>query len=82
MDDDVDTVVVITFNEDGDLPSVEEMSKEKFKKMVKECHEDGERLVFHDPKRRLDVESFVGMVVIEGKIIKPKAVKVTTEYDV
>lgn len=78
----MDTVVVVTFNEDGDLPSVEEMPKEDFLNSLKEAVKDGERPVFYDPKNPEDLESFVGMVVIEGKIIKPKAVKVTTEYEI
>lgn len=76
----METVVVISFNEDGDLPSIKEMSKEEFKKRLKEDYY-GSRPVFAEPGQPIDQGHFVGLVVIEGKIIKPKAVQVATEYD-
>jgi hypothetical protein len=76
----MESVVVISFNEDGDPPSVTELSKEEFRKRLREDYY-GSRPVFAEPGKPVDSDRFVGLVVIEGKIVKPKAVQVTTEYD-
>jgi hypothetical protein len=74
------TFVVISFNEDGDPPSVQEMSKDELQKRLKEQYY-GSRPVFAEPGQEINPDRFVGLIVIEGKIIKPKPVQVATEYD-
>ena len=74
-----DKYVVIHFNEDGDPPSVDEMTGDDLKEKLKEDYW-GSRPKFAQPGKRVD-GSFVGLVVIKGEIIVPKAVQVATEYD-
>ena len=74
------TYVVISFNEDGDPPSVTQMSADELRGRLKEDYW-GSRPVFAEPGKPVDSGRFAGLVVIEGKIIKPQAVQVATEYD-
>lgn len=74
------TYVVIAFDEDGDPPSVEEIGADELRKRLKEDYW-GERPVFAEPGKEFDSGSFSGLVVIEGKIVKPKAIQVATDYD-
>lgn len=72
--------VVIGFNEDGDLPSVEELTADQLRTRLKE-HYWGERPVFAEPGQSVGGDSFVGLVIIEGRIVKPRPVEVAVEYD-
>lgn len=72
-------VIVISFNEDGDPPKVEELSKEAFCKRLDE-HYYGENPTFAKAAN-LDTAAFAGLLVIEGKIVQPRAVKVTTRHE-
>lgn len=72
--------VVISFNEDGDPPSINEMDEDTLKDRLKENYW-GSRPQFAEPGKEIDTDTFAGVVVIEGKIIKPKPVQVVTEYD-
>lgn len=76
-------VVVLYFNEDGDVPSVNQMSKEEFLSRLEENYW-GENPKFADmkPGWTIDTDSFVGLVVIEGKVIVPKPVQVATKYEI
>lgn len=72
--------VVIGFNEDGDPPSVTQMSGDELRRRLKEDYW-GSRPVFAESEKPIDSEMFSGLVIIEGRIVTPKAVQVTTEYD-
>jgi len=72
--------VVISFNEDGDPPSIEQMDGDTLKDRLKEKYW-GDRPRFAEPGKEIETASFTGIVVIEGKIIEPKAVQVAVEYD-
>lgn len=76
----MDSVVVLYFNEDGDPPSVEPMSKDELRKRLKEDYW-GSRPVFAKPGKDINTADFAGLVIIEGKVIQPRPVKVATEYD-
>jgi hypothetical protein len=76
-----DTVVIVHYSEDGDIPSVEQMSKDEFKKRLKENYY-GERPDFVKPEARIDGGSQGNSIlVIEGRMILPKPVQVVTEFD-
>lgn len=77
----MNSVVVLYFNEDGDPPSVEPMSKDQLRQKLKENYW-GSRPVFAEPGKEINTANFSGLVIIEGQIVKPRAVKVATEYDV
>jgi len=72
--------VVIRFNEDGDLPAVEELTADQLRTRLKEDYW-GARPVFAEPGQRVDGASFVGLIIIEGRIVKPRPVEVAVEYD-
>lgn len=76
----MESVVVISFNEDGDPPDIEEMTKDAFKEKLKDQWW-GPNPNFAEPGQKVSTGEFDGLVVIEGKIIKPRAVKVGTEYE-
>lgn len=73
--------VVIYLNEDGDRPSVEQMSGVELRKRLKEKYW-GERVKFaEDGPSRVETEYFVGLIIVKGQIVQPRPVQVTTEYD-
>ncbi len=76
-----DTVVVIYCDEDGDLPRVRQMSKEKFLERLNDDWKDTiQRPNFAEPTDEIDTSRFAGYIVIEGKIVKPRAIKVTSKW--
>lgn len=73
-------ITIIRFNEDGDLPSVEQMTKDEFLDRLNEDYY-GDEPEFAEPRfRKIDTGSFTGIVVIDGPIIKPKPEEVVTKY--
>lgn len=79
----IDTVVVIYFSEDGDLPIIRQMPKAEFAKQLKQREADGSGPPkFVKPAPEIDA-SHIGneMLVIEGRMLMPKPVQVVTEYE-
>lgn len=76
----MNTVVIISFSEDGDPPSVEEMSKDAFLKRL-ENEYYGSNPVFAEPGKEIDSERFSGIVVIEGKVVRPKVMQYAIKFD-
>lgn len=75
------TVVIVHYSEDGDIPSVEQMSKDEFKKRLKENYY-GEKPDFVQPAQSIDGGSQgSAILVIEGQMIVPKPVQVVTEFE-
>lgn len=66
-------VTVISFDVDrpGDDPKIEEMSKDELRKRLKQ-RDYGSRPVFAKRGEEFYAHSFVGLVVIEGRIITRK----------
>jgi hypothetical protein len=81
-----DTVVVIYCSEDGDH-SISQIPKYQFLKHLKDYFKDSIRKPkFFDPiinsGDSVDLMTFSGYIVIEGKIVTPKPVQVATEYEI
>lgn len=80
---DNNTVVVIYCSEDGDH-SIKQMEKHVFLKQLKDDHKDTIRgPQFFDieyDRMPMDLNMFTGYIVIDGKIVKPKAIKVESEW--
>lgn len=77
-----DSYIVISFSEDGDPPIVKTMTADELKGKLKE-HWWGERPKFVQPCKQFDAGSSGGaLMIIKGEIVVPKAVQVTTEYEV
>lgn len=72
-------ITVISFNEDGDIPSIDTMSEEKFLQQLEE-HYWGEDPKFAD--KDTDTSCFVGILVIKGEIVQPKPVEVATRWEI
>lgn len=78
------TVVIVYCSEDGDH-SVFQMDKAKFLQQLKVDYKDSRYgPTFFDPDNhdRTDLNRFAGMIVIEGQIVRPKALKVETEWEI
>jgi hypothetical protein len=75
-------VVVIYCSEDGDK-SIYRYTKEEFTKEIERMVEDGESPKFAKPGDVVDsgfMDSFAGYIIIDGDVIEPKPVKVTTKF--
>ncbi len=79
-------MILIYCSEDGDH-RIERISKEEFLKQLNagdygDGGDNGPRPIFADPKTfdRLDLEQFVGYILIDGDIVVPKAEKVVTKF--
>ena len=75
-----DHVVVISCNEDGDPPTIHEYTKIDF---LAKLNDDwwGSDVKFAEPGSVPDTGSFVGLIVIEGRMVQPKAVEVVKRYE-
>lgn len=76
-------MILIYCSEDGDH-RIEQISKEQFLKNLNDGDygEDLEKIEFADPKTfdRLDLESFVGYILVDGPIVVPKPEKIVTKF--
>lgn len=75
-------MILIYCSEDGDH-GVRRLSKEQFLKNLNSGdYGDLEKIEFADPKTfdRLDLESFVGYILIDGDIVVPKPETVVTKF--
>lgn len=75
---DIHPVIVICCDEDGDI-SFEHVPKNVFLDRLKEQYY-GEKPTFANPGSNPDLSKFVGLIVIQGDVCVPRAVKVSTEY--
>lgn len=57
------------------------MNKDAFCKRLAENYY-GENPEFAEPGKKINEEMFCGLVVIEGKIVKPKSVETVTKYKI
>ena len=73
-------MIIICFNEDGDLPTVEELTREEF---LKDLNTDkwGENPAF-TPSANISVNRFVGLMVIDGEIVQPRPKTTVKTWDV
>jgi hypothetical protein len=73
-------VVIISFSEDGDPPSVQEMEGKEFLEML-DAGDYGESPKCAEPGEKIDTDRFCGLIVIKGEIVKPKAIEVAKRYE-
>jgi len=73
--------VLISFRGGGALPTVEAMPAEILKARLDEGYY-GQNPAFADPAEKIDQQTFVGLVVVRGVLVKPKAVQVATRYEI
>ena len=74
-----DTITVVRYNEDGDLPSVEQMTKAELRSRLAEDYY-GPGVKFYNPNTD-SPDTFVGLVVVGGHIIEPRPIKVALDWD-
>lgn len=72
-------IIVISFNEDGDLPGIENISEELLCERLSEEYY-GKRKVYDGPLINLNTSTFVGLIVIRGELVKPEAVETVTKW--
>ena len=72
-------VVVIRCSEDGDK-SIDVIREETFLEQLNKGYY-GEKPVFAKPGEKIEMDYFVGMIVIKGEIVSPKPVDVVKKYE-
>lgn len=76
-----DNYIVMKYNEDGDAPSVTNMSADELREKLKENYW-GERPTFAQPGQNVNGDhSGAVLVIIKGEIVVPKPVQVATEWE-
>jgi hypothetical protein len=73
--------IVIHFNEDGDPPCLEQLSRTELLKRIEERYW-GDNPRFAKPDEPIDTSSFCGVVIISGTIVAPRPVTTVTRYDI
>lgn len=72
-------VIVIHCSEDGDK-SISVIREEDFLKDLNAGYY-GDKPVFAKPDEKIEMDYFVGMIVIKGNVIQPKPVDVVKKYE-
>jgi hypothetical protein len=76
-----DKLIAIYCSEDGDK-SIQFTTKAEFLKQMERDLEDGcSPSKFAKPGEKLDLDHFVGYILIAGEVIVPKAVEKVTKYE-
>ena len=73
------TVILIYCDEGGDK-SLEVIQRETFLANLN-SGEYGDSPVFANPDDNIDMDCFVGYILIEGKVIQPKPLTVVTKFE-
>lgn len=76
-----DNLIAIYCSEDGDK-SIKFTTKAEFMKKIEEDLKGGcEMPRFAKPGEKVELDYFVGYILIEGNVIVPKAVEKVTKYE-
>lgn len=76
-----DKLIAIYCSEDGDK-SIEFTTKTAFMREMEQNLKDGSSMPkFAKPGEKLDLDYFVGYILIEGEVIVPKPVERVTKYE-
>jgi hypothetical protein len=73
--------IVMCFNEDGDPPSLEYLSRTALLKRLEDRYW-GDNPRFAKPDEPIDTSSFCGVVIISGNIVAPRPATTVTRYDI
>lgn len=73
------TVIVIHCSEDGDK-SINVIPEETFLADLNHGHY-GEKPVFAKPGEKIEMEYFVGFIVIKGRVVCPIPIEVVKKYE-
>ena len=72
-------VILIHCSEDGDK-SIGFVREETFLKDLNDGHY-GDKPVFAKPGEKIEMDYFVGIILIKGEVIQPKPVDVVKKYE-